>query len=420
MVIMKKRWIYLTVSIITLSLFKCTDKGIMRWTKVIGWKNEDVEFIKRNENGYNQWSKTFGGESNDEGFSVQQTSDGGYIIAGYTQSYGQDGAEIYLIKTDKNGDKEWEKIFGGGFGFSVQQTRDGGYIITGGRYSHDGIESGLFLIKTDKEGNEEWERTFKEGYGKSVQQTSDEGYIITGAKFSYTGGGCNPIDYHDLWLIKTDKNGHKEWERRFGKNNDDVGYSVQQTSDGGYIITGYTESYGRSGYDVWVIKTDKDGNKEWERTFGGKEEDVGASVQQSRDGGYIIAGWTSSYERDGYDVYLIKTDRNGNEEWERVFRRSRDDRAYSVQQTSDGGYIITGETESHSRGKSDVCLIKTDKKGYKEWEKRFGGDGSDVGYSVQQTSDGGYIIGGYTESYGAGWRDVWLIKTDISGNVEEE
>ena len=361
------------------------------------------------------WTKTFGGSERDTGFSGQQTIDGGYVITGSTNSFGSGGSDVWLIKTDSQGNEEWNRTFGGSdddMGRSVQQTTDGGYVIIGYTNSFDIGGGDIWLIKTDSQGNEEWNRTFNgsdndNDQGYSVRQTSDVGYIITGSIGSIGAGNS------DLWLIKTDSQGTEEWNRTFGGSGSDYGRSVQQTSDGGYIIAGFTESYGAGSNDVWLIRTDASGDTLWTKTFGGGGDDYGFSVQQTYDGGYIITGYTSSFGTpNSPDAWLIKTDSQGNEEWNKIFGGGSDDQAYSVQQTSDGGYVITGQTNSFSVGGSAVWLIKTDSSGNEEWNRIFGGNIDDEAYSVQQTSDGGYVIVGSFES--SNRYDVWLIKTTPS------
>ncbi|MEA1894740.1 MAG: PGF-CTERM sorting domain-containing protein [Euryarchaeota archaeon] len=365
------------------------------------------------------WNKTFGGANDDLGRSVQQTSDGGYIIAGETSSYGAGNShaykfDIWLIKTDSKGNEEWNRTFGGANlsedGYSVQQTSDGGYIITGATTPPYGAGStDVWLIKTDSKGDEVWNKIFggaELDYGYSVQQTSDGGYIITGNTESYGAGS------RDVWLIKTDSKGDEEWNKTFGGAGNDDGNSVQQTLNGGYIITGGTSSYGAGKFDVWLIKTDSKGEEKWNRTFGGAKIEEGFSAQQTSDGGYIIAANIESDDPCFMGAWLIKTDSKGNEEWKKTFGGAEiaSYQGLSVQQTSDGGYIITGGTSSYGASSWDVWLIKTDSKGNEEWKKTLGSAEEDICFSVQQTSDGGYIITGWTSSYGAGKFDVWLIK----------
>jgi hypothetical protein len=366
--------------------------------------------------------KTFGGWLSEYGHSVQQTSDGGYIITGSTSSFGNGNGAVWLIKTDSQGITEWSKTFGGSlqdYGHSVQQTTDGGFIITGYTNSFGNGNWDVYLIKTNSDGNEEWNKTFggtEDDRGHSVQQTTDGGFIITGYTNSFGNGNW------DVYLIKTNSDGNEEWNKTFGGTEDDIGHSVQQTTDGGYIITGKTESFG-NGYDaVWLIKTDSQGNEEWNKTFGGSGSERGNSVQQTTDGGYIITGVTESFGNGRYDVYLIKTNSQGNEEWNKTFGGSEWDVGSSVQQTTDGGYIITGSTSSFGNGNHDVYLVKTNSNGEEEWTKPFGGSENDYGESVQQTTDGGYIITGRTESesFGSGGSDIWLIKTDSEGNTVPE
>jgi hypothetical protein len=355
------------------------------------------------------WSRTFGGENLDFGYSVQQTSDGGYVIAGVTVSFGAGGYDVWLIKTDFDGNKVWDKTFGGtGWdeAYSVQQTSDGGYVIAGETESYGAGECDVWLIKTDATGRKVWDRTFG-GAGRDVahsaQQTSDGGYIIAGSTDSYGAG------YLDVWLIKTNADGNRVWDRTFGGAGWDEAHSVKQTSDGGYIIAGETESYGAGWDDVWLIRTDASGSKVWDRTFGGERNDLGYSVQQTTDGGYIVVGETDSYGAGSGDVWLIKTDANGYKVWDRTFGGGA---GSAVQQARDGGYIIAGKCRTGTVY-TDAWLIKTDASGNKTWDRALGGTADDEATSVQQTLDGGYIITGWTFLVGAGANDVWLIK--ISG-----
>jgi Secretion system C-terminal sorting domain len=358
------------------------------------------------------WTKTFGGSGYDWASFAQQTLDGGFIIAGATESFGSGSFDVWLIKTDANGDTLWTKTFGGNlpdFGNSVQQTSDGGYIIAGFTYSFGGGDGDVWLIKTDHSGDTLWTKTFggsRIDNCHSVQQTIDDGYIIIGSTYSFGAGDL------DLWLIKTNPNGDTLWTKTFGESYPDWGTSVQQTSDNGYVITGHRKFPASGIGNVWLLKTDANGDTLWTKTFGGNRADFGNCVQQTTDGGYIITGEVRSFDAIGTaDLWLIKTDDNGDSLWTKTFGGSGSDGGYWVQQTADGGYIIVGWAGG-DRGYSDVWLIKTDANGDVLWTKIYDGNSNDVGYFVQQTNDMGYIIAGSTESFGAGGIDAWLIKID--------
>jgi len=310
-----------------------------------------------------RFAKTYGGTGIDYAFSVQQTSDGGYILAGETDSFGA-ADDIFLIKTDANGNIIWAKTYGG-------------------------IENEI---------------------ARSVQQTSDGGYILAGYTSSFGAGNLN------IFLIKTDASGNIQWAKTYGGTDYDWAYSVQQTSDGGYIVAGRTWSFGAGSEDIFLIKTDASGNVQWAKTYGGTYYDNAYSVQQTSDGGYIVAGYT--YPSLGYpDIFLMKTDANGNIQWAKTYGGTDDDAAYSVQQTSDGGYILAGGTDSFGAGSGDLFLINTDASGNIIWAKTYGGIYRDSATSVQQTSDGGYIVAGGTWSFDVSVADLFLIKTDANGNI---
>lgn len=325
--------------------------------------------------------------------------------------------------------EEWNRTFtgaGNASASSVQQTADGGFILAGWTESYGAGNKDAWLIKTDTNGSEQWNRTFA-GKGDEgahfARQTSDGGYIIAGFTESYGAGK------HDAWLIKTDMKGIEEWNRTFGGTNNDEASSVQQTSDGGYIFCGITYSYGEGIGSSWIIKTDANGRRVWSRT--GDElwnRKIGMSeansVEETRDRGYIFAGMTSVEGGSPMAAWLVKTDAGGYEQWNMTFG-GHADWIFSVRQTSDGGYILAGKM--YIPGGALAWLIKTDINGTQQWSRTFGGS-SNVevyrvqtwAYSVAQTLDGGYILAGYTESYKSDMTHSYalLIKTDADGNEQ--
>jgi predicted secreted protein len=362
------------------------------------------------------WSRTYGGKGDDEFYSVVQTRDGGYALAGYTNSSGAGGYDFWLVKTDSSGTMQWSKTYGGpdnDGAFSVVQTNDTGYALVGITTSYGVGETNVWLVKTDSSGNMQWSQAYGGSLNNgaySVIQTSDGGYAIGGFTDSYGAGG------YDFWLIKTDSSGNMQWNRTYGGTGDDEAQSVIQTSDGGYALAGYTDSFGAGGYDFWLVKTDSSGNMMWNRTYGGPGDDEAESVIQTSDGGYALAGFTNSTGAGGLDFWLVKTDSSGNMMWNQTYGGAGDEAANAVVQTSDGGYALAGWTTSYGAGEADFWLVKTTSNGTMQWNKTYGGAGDDEAFSLVQTSDGGYALAGTTNSYGAGNYDGFLVKTDSAGN----
>ncbi len=347
------------------------------------------------------WQKVYGGIDREEARSVRQTSDGGYIVAGGIASSGS--GSVYLIRTNSQGETLWTRTYGGdgsGDGYSIRQTTDGGYIIAGLIvHTHPDV----YLIRTDAYGDTLWTRTYGNSLddgGFSVQQTNDGGYIIAGM--------TQPLDsvwQDDVYLIKTDANGDTLWTRTYGGPNRDAATSVQQTTDGGYFIGGWTMSFGAGIGDIYLIRTDAQGDTLWTRTYGGTDNDWSNAAEQTADGGYIMA--CETYAPDPFRAWLLKTNASGDTVWTRTYPGG----CRAVQQTFDGGYIVAGATSSGA-GNGDVYLLKTDAQGDTLWSRTFGGKSVDLANSVQQTADSGYIMAGLTESFGAGFYDVYLIRTN--------
>jgi len=319
------------------------------------------------------WIKTFGGSNDEEGASVHQTTDGGYITVGYTYSFGAGGPDIWLIKTDSNGDTLWTKTFGGPAadgGTYVQQTVDGGFVIIGTTNSFGAGNTDYLLMKTDSNGDSLWFKTFGGVYNDvafSGQQTSDNGYIIVGYN-QHTG-----FENSDIWLVKTDSYGDTLWTKTFGGEFNELPYSAQQTSDDGYIITGYTYSYGEGNSDVWLIKTDSNGDSLWTKTFGGSSNEAGQSVIETSDNGLIVCGYSFSFSPLGdEDIWLIKTDSDGNTAWMNTLIGSDNEIGFSIDQTTDDGFIITGSIQQSGNNDRDLLLLRVNADGQISGIENFG------------------------------------------------
>ena len=359
------------------------------------------------------WTKTHGCKNDDLGFSVCPTSDGGYIITGKTMPVFGRFWDAYLLKTDASGDTVWQKTYGTEYddlGVSVRQTKDGGYIVAGSTQPQGLGYVKVYLVKTDAAGEILWTKTLGETENDAayaVQQTSDGGYIITGYAFTWVTHGP------DVLLIKIDSRGEVMWTKNYGGRYDDMGYSVAQTTDGGYVVAGCKGE--PLAHDVYVLKTNSTGDTLWTRTYGGQFDDLGSSIQQTSDGGYIVVGHTTSFSDDEKpDIYLIRIDSKGDSLWTRTYGGAHNDVGYAVRQLPDNGYIIVGYTGQEfvpgRRVNFDVYIIRTDSDGKVLWTGEYGGPDMEVGVDVQLAADGGWIIVGQTNSFGAGAMDVYLLK----------
>jgi hypothetical protein len=304
---------------------------------------------------------------------------------------------------------------------SLIQTSDGGYAITGLTKSFSAGGHDVYVVKLDANGNLQWTKTIggpESEEGNSLIQTSDGGYAITGFTKSFGTGEL------DVYLVKLDANGNLQWTKTIGGPKIEVGISLIQTSDGGYAIAGITTSFGAGGADVYVVKLDANGNLQWTKTIGGKKADVGTSIIQTSDGGYAIAGYTQSFGAGEADVYVVKLDANGNLQWTKTIGGEGSEGGSSLIQTSDGGYAIAGSTGSFGAGETDVYVVKLDASGHLQWTKTIGGKGWETGTSLIQTSDDGYAIAGSTSSdelaaySGPAEADVYVVKLNAHGNLQ--
>ncbi|MFC1746816.1 hypothetical protein ACFLZR_00590 [Candidatus Neomarinimicrobiota bacterium] len=356
--------------------------------------------------------KSYGGPMSDEGYSVEQTSDGGYIIVGSVFITTNTGQNIWLVKTDAYGDTLWTRHFGTysqDRGRALRIASNGDYIFLGAiripPYR-------LLLTRTKRNGDLIWSKEVLEGDvdTESTLQVTRDGGAIIGAAVMGTDG------YSDMGLIKTDANGDTLWTTSIGGFNLEEGTGVQETLDGGYLLIGYTESLGVGDGDIVLSKVDATGEYEWDQALVENGYQRANASLATADSGFILAGEigikNSPVESD---MFLMKVNSTGEVMWMRTHGGDQFETAYSVQSTSDGGYILTGTTSSYGAGAGDVWLVKTDGEGFVQWTRTFGGENEDDGFSVRQTSDGGYIIAGQTQSFSQGFYDLFLIKTDEEG-----
>jgi hypothetical protein len=420
-----------------------------------------------------QWQKCLGGTNEDVPFSIRQTKNGGYIIAGSSKSNDGDVTgnhsastpyeDFWVVKTDSVGNLQWQKSLGGtnkDVANSIIQCSDGGYAVAGYTESTDGdvtnYRGGVsdhWVVRLDTAGNIKWQKTLG-GSGEDgveeIQQTTDGGFVVIGWSTSNTDTLLNhDFDYH---IIKLDTSGIVQWQKFYGGTGDDTPYFIEQTADGGYVACGYSESndldvtghHGALNYrDCWVIKLDSLGNLKHEKSFGGTGIEEGTTVQQTNEGGYIFAGWSTVNDGDvsgghgSYDCWVVKFDTSFAITWQNCYGGTSVDQAFAIEQTTDRGYIVGGVTFTNNNGQvsgnhgaPDFWAVKTDSTGNFLWQKCLGGSNWEASSCTQQTSDGGFIMTGSTASvdgdvtgFHGGNYDFWVVKlfnftTDVSNENE--
>jgi predicted secreted protein len=317
---------------------------------------------------------------------------------------------------------EWTQTFGGidvDIARSLIQTSDGGYLVGGETSSFGAGDKDFWLVKVDSAGNHEWNQTYGGPNADilfSLVATSDGGYVLAGRTRSFGAGAT------DAWLVKIDASGNMEWNQTYGGPRVDVAHAVIPTTDGGYALAGYTTSFGADGQDLWLVKTDSSGSLEWRKQHGGVGDEDSRSIIETGDGGYALAGFTTSFGAGGEDFWLVKVDSAGNHEWNQTYGGANNDMVFSMVAVDDGGYALAGRTQSFGAGGRDFWLVKVDSAGNHEWNQTYGGASNDPAHSVVEnnviTTNNGYALAGFTTSFGAGGQDGWLIKTDVNGTAE--
>ncbi|MCP4365811.1 MAG: hypothetical protein GY800_11020 [Planctomycetes bacterium] len=378
------------------------------------------------------WAATYDVAYKDGANSIQQTSDGGYIVAGETSTLNAEGKEMIdtlVLKLRPDGTVEWRKSYGGSrwdMISSIQQTSDGGYVAAGFTSSFGVKARNCWVLKLSRDGTVEWQKTYGgEGWDEadSIQQTGDGGYIVAGMTGSFG-------EKFDFWVLKLGSDGTVEWQKSYGGSDQDMARSIRQTGDGGYIVAGMTRSFGAGAYtyDFLVMKLRPDGTVEWGKTYGGDFEDWGSSIQQTGDGGYLVAGRTDSFIPGRDDAWVLKLRPDGTVEWQKSYGTREGDGAWasSIEETGDGGYIIAGWTSLWVDSINnevlgivlDILVLKLRPDGTVEWHRMYDIDGYDRAQSVKQTDDGGYIVGGWTGPSASEKSDLLVLKLRPDGSID--
>lgn len=401
-----------------------------------------------------EWQKSIGGSGNDGASIILQTQDGGYIVAGTSSSNDHDvsgnhgGQDYWIVKMDSVGNITWQKSFGGSVGdlaYSIIQTQDGGYIVAGFSYSNNGDVSGNhggsdnWVLKLDTLGNLIWQKCIGGSSFErvsSIIQTQDGEYVLAGYSSSNNGDVSGNHGGNDYWIVKLDTLGNISWQKSLGGSGEDLAFTIIQNQNGEYLIAGSSNSNngdvsGNHGSnDSWIVKLDAFGNITWQKSLGGSDLDNAYTIIQTQDGGYIIAGSSKSNNGDvsgnhgGYDFWIAKLDSVGNINWQKSLGGSSDDFAYTIKQTQDGNYILVGSASSNNgnvsgnHGGYDYWIIKLDTLGNISWQKTLGGSSDDYNYPIIQTQDGGYIVSGQSFSVNGditgnhGNSDYWIVKLE--------
>lgn len=400
-----------------------------------------------------QWQKSLGGSGADQANAIRQTGDGGYIVAGQTGSTDGDVAfshgsnDFWVVKLKNDGTIEWQKSLGGSgddAAQSIQPTADQGYIVAGYSNSTDGDVTGnhggydYWVVKLDNTGGIQWQKSLGGSASElayAIQPVAD-GYIIVGKAAFNNGDVTGNHGNSDYWVVKLKNDGSIEWQKSLGGWGEDVPNSVQSTTDGGYIVAGYTGSIdgdvtaNHGSFDYWIVKLSGSGSIQWQKSLGGSDIDFAQDIQSTPDQGCVVAGYSSSTDGDvtgnhgTYDYWIVKLSNDGTIEWQKCFGGSTDDIAESIQLTTDGGCIVAGKALSNNsgdvtgnHGNGDYWLVKLNGSGVLQWQKCLGSSEREFTRSVQLTTDGGYIVGGtsfntnngdVTGNHGS--HDYWVVK----------
>ena len=366
------------------------------------------------------WARTYGSSQAEAAWCVEATQDGGYAVAGWSESVAGSAMSAWVLKLDQLGGVQWQKAYASAWvlGSFISQTPQGEYALAGYTSASGAGGMDYWVARLYASGEIAWQKTYggaRDETAVSVIPTQDGGFLAAGETQSFGAGDW------DIWLVKLADSGEVQWQKTLGGPAIDTTSAdpVVQTSDGGYVVIGRTQSFGAGGYDFWVLKLSAQGEIQWQRAYGGPLDDEAKAVRATSDGGYIVAGHSQSFGSAGWDVWLVKLSAQGEILWQKVLGGGGNDLAWSVVEGPDQGYVAAADTRSFGAGDQDAWLVKFDQDGSLAWQKTYGGPWHDGSGSVRPAADGGYVLAGETRSSANRPFDVRVLKTDAMGDLEQ-
>lgn len=369
-------------------------------------QNSDVQPLTTNEL---IWERTYGGAGDDRAFCMTPTDDGGFLIGGSSTSFNINKTAAWVVKINGNGNTVWNKTYceNDGSEFrSIQKTADG-FLLVGNTFLSSGMED-AWIVKIDNEGNVAWNKTIGgENFNKVFSATiAADGFVLAGLTNSSNNGNS------DGWLLKTDMKGNLIWNKTYAEVGDSAFRAILVSTTGDYVAAGYSASAGNGNYGLWLVKTDSNGTVMWNQAFSGVESDKAYALVASRDG-YVMVGETHANQEANADAFAAKTDLNGKLIWKKTYGGADFDVASTVTTTRDGGYLVVGFTFSYGKGQRDFWFFEIDDLGNVAWSRTCGGEGYEEAYAAVEVGDNEFIISGWTNSIGAGSYDFYVIRTRI-------
>ena len=367
--------------------------------------------------GQTVFSRAFGEERDEKALAAIQTKAGAYVVAGLTFSHGKGKSDIWVMKLDPYGQEMWRKYLGSDdfdWANDIIETQDGNYVVAGYSQDPETGNNNAWVVELDRAGRVQWSHTYGGAQGdeaKSIIQTQDGGFAIAGFSHSYGRGKS------DMWLLRLNAQGEDIWQKTYGQEGGDRAYDILQTPDGGFLLGGYATLDPEKKADVVLVKTDPAGNEQWVKNYGGEENETVEAIAATKDGNYVLAGWTQGSKSRSLDAIVMKITPYGEKVWSRTFGGERKDAFYDVSVSRAGEILLAGATMSNPNTKAAVWLSKLSRDGKSIWHRRSEGTSHDFAYSVVPTNDGGIFIAGSTDSYSAGGCDMWVVKTNGDGII---